>query len=288
MRIMISEKTNEIHTDFQSEINNEFLCDLKNIRYDQACGPDYSQRKVQQLYLLRYFPAYLCEYKYLYQKVIEANVISSNFNILSIGCGCCVDYYGAYLALGRSITNLQYCGIDPIDWLYKDNLSNDNFCFVQGNISDITFSQDFYYNILFFPKSLSEIPQSDFNTFLSNLKLLTFRSKYIFLISSIMDKGYMHDTTRYDNIADLLRSKGFRCDNFQGAKEITNKGGLNQLDSGFDYPNDVKSFLTNLNEKCSHFQQHKSNCENECKVQLNKWPILTAKYISFQINLFER
>lgn len=284
---MIAERTREIHTNFLYEINDECLCDLKNIRYDQPCGPDYSQNKVQQLYLLRYFPAYLCEYKHLYQKIIQTYTID-NFNILSIGCGCCVDYYAAYLALGRSITNLQYCGIDPIDWLYKDSLYNDRFCFVQGNIASITFPEDFYYNIIFFPKSLSEIPQSEFDTFLSNLNQLTFRSDKIFLISSIMDKGFIHDTTRYDTISDLLRSKGFHCEDFQGAKEITNKRGLNQLDSGFDYPNDVKSFLMTLNEKCLHYQQYGSNCENACKDQLNKWPILTAKYISFQFNLFER
>lgn len=53
---MINTKTHQIQQDFLEEINGKCLCELKKIRFDQAIGPDYSRRDVQQLYLLSKHP----------------------------------------------------------------------------------------------------------------------------------------------------------------------------------------------------------------------------------------
>jgi hypothetical protein len=287
MKVMIDTKMHKIYKDFSKEISDLCLCELKTIRFDNKSKPDYSQKIVQQLYLLRYFPAYLCEYKYLYEKVIFTNKID-HFNILSVGCGCCIDYYSAFLALGSKVDCLTYWGIDAIDWAYRDSLDNSNFHFVLNNICNARFSDKPKFNLIFFPKSLSEITDDDFNLFLKKIAKPHFISNRIFLISSIMNKGYTYDSTRYNEVADVLRAKSFICSNFKSAQEIKIKGGLKRLDSDFDYPDDIKLAIITLNEHCKGYKENGKNCKDDCITQLNRWPILTSTYLSFQLNLFER
>ena len=101
MRELISTKIYNVYSDFSRDIRNQCLCELKKLRYDKTFKPDYSNKLVQQFYILRYFPAYLCEYKYIYTKILESNLLDT-LNILSIGCGCCVDYSAAFLAANKN------------------------------------------------------------------------------------------------------------------------------------------------------------------------------------------
>ena len=60
------------------------LCLLKDVTYLGGNIPDYSSIAVQQLYLLKYFPAYLIEYYDIYRDVLTDKFIKLPLNILSL------------------------------------------------------------------------------------------------------------------------------------------------------------------------------------------------------------
>ena len=287
MRKMILETLTKVNEKFKEKIKDTCLCELKTIRFDRGNSPDYNKDIIQLLYLLRYYPAYLCEYKYIYQNIITKNIFN-NLHILSIGCGCCVDYHGAFLANQRNYSNIAYTGIDITDWDFADSFGNSNFIRLFEDIKSIILPEENNYNIVIFPKSISEFDDESFNTFLSNLSITKFTQDKIILISSSMDIGYQFDEQRYKIVLQQFESFGFKPDKYMPPQEIAQKGGLNRLDSQFDYPNNIKDDISYLSTECKKFIETGENCEIECLNQLNKSPILRTNYISFQINILKR
>lgn len=287
MRTMIQNVMSNLYACFTAEINGTRLCELKTLRYDQCSNPDYSKPPIQHLYLLRYFPAYLCEYRYLYEKVVS-DARWNQLSVLSVGCGCCVDYYGAYFAVQGNTMRLTYLGIDPIKWCGVDSLGNANFRVICGNAGSVVLPAQLGVNVMFFPKSLSEFGDSDFSRFLEMLGGINLTSPHICLVSSIMDKGFGYDQARYKRIADVLVDKGYVCDNYSPAQEMKEKAGLRKLYGNFVYPDEVKTAIANLSACCVSRQQNGRCCKEDCATSLDKQPILTSTYMSFQLNRFAR
>lgn len=287
MREMIHDTLTKVEADLANNINGKCLCDLKTIRFDNANSPDYTKEEIQQLYLLRYYPAYLCEYYYLYKQVVATRKLNK-LSILSIGCGCCVDYHGAYLAKERDFKDISYCGVDIIDWDYKESLGNPNFKIIITSIRDFEIPEVNDYNIIIFPKSISEFDNESFDSFLDIMSKSEFAQNDIFIISSSMNIGFQHDESRYKRVLEVLIAKGFENETYNPTKEIKNKGWLGFLVSGFNYPDEIKSFIESLASKCQKFIANNKNCEPNCQEQLNKSPILNARNISFQINHLQK
>ena len=87
MIVFAMEKLKEIFFDFLDNLEEkEYLCELKNFGFKGEVLPDYQNQFIQQYYLLKYFPAYLTEYYFLYNEIIKKNFLKDNYNILSIGC----------------------------------------------------------------------------------------------------------------------------------------------------------------------------------------------------------
>lgn len=287
MRTLISTFMKKVFDDFCTEIDGKCLCELKQSRYDGRKIPDYSLLMEQQYYLLRYFPAYLCEYKYIYRKIISDDKIEV-FSVLAIGCGSGIDYLGLYLALNKNTESITYRGYDLIDWNYQDNLGNANYTTSVQNISHIEFENPCDVNIIIFPKSLSEINQADFDHFISNLTRVSFSSPYIYLVSSTMDSGFKHDERRYDTILNTLKDNGYNCIDYSPTLVIRDKPAYVKVDNEFKYPDDIISYLGELHEKCPTYGERGQNCESTCEDQLSRKPILTSKYFSYQINRLEK
>ena len=89
--------------------------------------PDYSKPEIQQLYLLKYFPAYLIEYYEIFNDILKYKFIALPFNVLSVGTGCGIDYWGLEFALRDhgmdSADYVYYTGIDKIPWNYREYLA---------------------------------------------------------------------------------------------------------------------------------------------------------------------
>jgi hypothetical protein len=104
----------------QFVINLEYFdnyCHLRELRFDINIPP-YEELTIQQLYLLRYLPAYLIEYYEIFCNILRNNFIDYPLNILSIGTGCGLDYFGLEYALRINNTSCSNCviytGIDRI------------------------------------------------------------------------------------------------------------------------------------------------------------------------------
>jgi len=286
MEDFIKDKMSIIFSDFINNVEKEPLCDLKSFSFKDGKLPDYFNPKHQQLFLLRYFPAYLCEYKYLYEKIYNEAVLS-DYNVLSIGCGCFLDYHGLTFASSKSSKLIKYTGIDIIEWSYNNIFIDSNIEFHQKMIEDYQFPETVDYNIIFFPKSISEISDEGFNIFLENLKKINFSSNRIYIISSNRDSFFKYDEVRYNRIIDVFRYIGYNCNKIKPTQELKKKEAFCYFDKHFYYPDNVKNYLNTLHEKCSEFIKNNNSCYDNCG-KLSRSPILTTNYISFLFNVMER
>ena len=63
--------------------------------------------------------------------------------------------------------------------------------------------------------------------------------------------------------------------------------GIKKIDYKFEYPNEALELLTSLNTKCSAYACNGENCTSDCK-NLNRWPVLKARNIRYQVLTFDR
>ena len=298
MRRFIARKMSVIFGDFERELSSlDRFCELKDIRFDGGNMPDYDKIQIQQLYLLRYFPAHLVEYYLIYKKVIILNFLA-DFKVFSLGCGANVDFYGLYYALQHHGTAAQtadfsYHGLDKTDWQYKEEwaVGNYNFCKTDINLWKRLDADD--YNVIIFSKSIGEFSNKEFEHFQTILLNSNFTEDKLVLISSIRQQHSPTDMYRYEEIANLL-TKNFgynNLDNSQTYFHIRDAGkgfGLSNCCGDFYYPDKVKTFINNLLHQCPVFRKQQKPCEDDCVEALNKDPILTSSYMQFQINRFTR
>lgn len=295
MKEFIENKMNDIFQDFKTELSyiNE-LCILKDLRFNNGNLPNYSIPIIQQLYLLRYFPAYLVEYYDIYKRVIEDNFIDK-YNVLSIGCGCGIDYYGLYFALKDKneslVKNIRYTGVDIINWSYKEKLHGENIYYINDDITTWKELDSGGYNIIMFPKSIGEFSEQHFEKILCVFKNTQFTSDNIFLLSSVREQNDLIDRLRMGSIIDVFEEKHkFKCldDKYSYIYYIQNVG-LSKYFPQFYYPNSILQFITNLMKNCSTYVEAcMKACEQNCATSLNKHPILKTGHIKYQIKRLKK
>lgn len=291
MRDFIENTMQTIFDDFQDELNNyESCCYLKNLRFDKGNIPDYSDKLIQQLYMLRYFPAYLIEYYTMYKKLKEIKFLEQ-YNVLSIGCGCGIDYYGLYFALDENIDQICYTGIDKVDWLYRNDLGNENCYFIMEDITNWNNLDKNGYNLIVFPKSIGEFDQAAFQKLKIAIKNTRFEQDKICLISSARDSHIDSDVNRLEELIQVFEdTHKFNCNNKEEKYiKFKENAGLRKFFPEFEFPNEILDYLISLLNQCKNYTQNDYiACSTECEVQLNKWPILRTGHIKFQIKRLER
>jgi hypothetical protein len=285
MRETINSYISKVKSDFDTKSANKCFCTLKDANFESNKF-DYNDEWHRLLYLLRYFPAYLCEYKYIYSLIARGLGVSTDFRVISIGCGCMVDYYGLVLYRNKNTSNITYYGVDVIDWGYKDTWGNVNCFFSLQSISQTPNAILEDCNIFMFPKSLSDIPDAEFDIFIQNISNCNLNKQEVIIASSCMDRGFAHDERRYRKIYEAFVAKGYVCDNYSTTRELGawEKGSLTRIDPQFKYPDDILASILKLNENCKNYIATQNNCKGDCKDKLGRYPILNGKYLSYQIN----
>lgn len=295
MKDFIEDKMNEIFEDFKLEVENlESCCELKDLRFNNGNIPDYSIPIIQQLYLLRYFPAYFVEYYDIYRDLLNKDFIDC-YKVLSIGTGCGVDYYGLYFALkekdASAVGDICYTGIDLIDWSYRDTIENDWIYFINDDITQWESLDWEEYNIIIFPKSIGEFTDVDFQKLLKVFENTHFNEDRIFLVSSIREQNDTIDTDRMEQILNVFEmTQGYHClDDKSTYTHYTENVGLARYFKDFSYPNDILEYITKLIDNCKVYEENcYESCEQNCATLLNKCPILKTGHIKYQIKRLER
>lgn len=295
MRSFIDAKLRQVLSDFdQSAAQAKGLCACKGLTYASGHTPKYSDPLVQQIYMLRYFPAYLVEYYLMYQQLLWTNFMSGKFKILSIGCGCGVDLWGLYFALrkqgGDCAALIDYTGIDLAPWQYFDDLGLPTARFIRRDITSLNRLKRSDYNVVVFPKCIGEFPPGVFNKICDIIKQSLFQENRVCGLCSLMDKGCSYDETRFSRVAQTLQTThGFELlDENDTHWHVPKKCGLKAICKGFDYPEDILNSVKANLDKCQTNTANGHSCEKDCDEQLNKSPILTTSYVKYQMLRFER
>ena len=229
MGTFLNQSLQRIYDDFISAIN------LNSPLEGQKCSlyftfvkgdPDeikYSKKEHQQLYLLRYFYAYLIEYWYLYSKISLSKISLKSYNIFSIGCGCFVDLY-SFLCAKDCKTIYKYYGIDCEDWPYKDLVSNSYAHGIFEKKSLSTCIAEFQkqglnetlgkINVFVFPKTIEYMEDDaenihDISALALCIEKTCFASSKIYLILNGMDSNFKEDENRLDILRRSFMAIGY-------------------------------------------------------------------------------
>lgn len=149
-------KLNQIFNDFIEELEcMDKYCNLKSFNFSSSNLPNYNDGIIQKYYLLRFMMAYFTEYYEIYTQLIRMNFLEERFNILSVGCGCGIDFWGLRFAKQQtnSQMNIRYTGLDIVDWQYWDSF-NEEVYFINTDIRELQCLDENEYNIIIFPKSI--------------------------------------------------------------------------------------------------------------------------------------
>lgn len=269
---------------------------LKGVSFQGVDHIDYDDKQVQELYILRYVYSYAFEYKMMFSEILRRFEGAEKLNILSLGCGPLPDYWGLGAAYAEDYNgidrdNIQYTGVDLIDWNYKDFSSiKIARSFVQMDFIEYLKNNDISdVDVVFFPKSICEIPMEKMDQLCSALSGGLKKNKIALGVS--MRNAY--DVDRIQMIADAMAKKGYISSVIIDNKDysITDEEGnitdyqpIQRLDNDFNYPPFILNYLKTLSDKVTD----PTDEEAEELKELNRNPITKTKYIQYEIVIFER
>lgn len=291
--LSINDFLDNVLVDFEQYVRSgNSLCKLHDAHFDAGRIPDYSDKNIQQLYLLRYAYAYAFEYKYMYKDLFSTFRPSDEMSVTSVGCGSFLDYW-ALTRVVRDDCSIYYRGIDQIKWYYRFPLRKfDNGFFYQENAVDFFTDDKQPSDIYIFPKSISEFSLSEISQIVNSFDLISQKKDRVFFLFSLRkDRGSLNrDLQRTNMIYNGMISNGFRCDEKAGScwcfeEEIQGEK-IRIVDSDFKHPGDVVDCLKELYTNCQTFESCKE--AEECKARLGRWPILNCEYAAWQIFSFEK
>lgn len=285
MNNFIINNLENIYSDFKShlsKLNN--YCHLRDLRFNYNT-PNYDNLSIQQLYLLRYFPAFFLEYYEIYNKLLARDFIEFPFNILSIGTGCGIDYFALEYALrtkqNSCSTHVIYTGIDKIDWQYKNYLNNNHCKFIQIDVNELHSLGYNDYNIIFFPKSISEFESAAFGNILKLFQDTNFCEDKIALICSFRKENIDHQNDRFNRIIEIFRKNhNYDNDNYIDIFRYNKRTALRTI-FGFSYPKEIIDYIRILGNSCKDYN---ASCL-DCSEIIGRHPIVTTDFIIYSINL---
>lgn len=294
MEGFIDRKIRQVLSDFQQQaVEDGGLCVCKNLTYAAGNAPDYGNLLVQQNYMLRFFPAYLVEYYCMYKGLIRFNFLQDQLKVLSIGCGCGVDLWGLNFAVqdtgGDPHERINYTGVDLTNWHYQDDLGIAAAWFINQDITTWTEMDDDDYNVFIFPKCIGEFPEPVFNSICQIFENTQFTENRVCGLCSLMERGLEADQARFRRIAQIMQNThGYQClDDLDEYWTVTEDQGLRAICPSFVYPNDIRPHVSALLNECPTFTHNGEPCDDDCE-NLNRWPILKASFINYNLLRFER
>ncbi len=278
-----------IYNNFLSDLKimNDY-CELCEVSFNQGRLPNYRSRPQQNLYLLRYFSAYLFEYHFAFSELAKTNFLGDIPRIASIGCGSGID--GA--AVDHVFNDYTYRGIDCIRW---DTWFAEETPCIGDAINYIPISE----NTFVFPKSLGELPLNVIEALARNLPKTS--AKKVCIINSRRSAD-----TCWDGCEKILEGFGLSPLTVSTSTHIgpcnQEKTGLGLYHPWFSYPQHIIDTITQLSRSCPARELcpkaqnpdapcprhgHNRPCRGE-NIPMQRWPVTSDSNFCTDIYLIER
>lgn len=284
------EKQMQIDRTFIYEVVNNFFNqiesrdDLCKISKTEHTLEFYKKPAYQELYALRFIPAYYFEYCVLADKLYSrVKRDYTHLNIASFGCGLSPDYY----ALKDNLREIKfnYSGFDAVEWRSQNHMPKveSNHQFIFKCVQNIRVQELHDMDVFVFPKSIGDIRDSG-DDVIETLaqKIASTPKRRIFFLNSYVTHSFNKpiDVKDFSAIHSALTKAGFNCDDDHSITFFEHDGinidkniGLRKINNEFVYP-------PNKEVTCGEFDSTDEICA-ECIVP--KSPIFTNQFMSFQI-----
>lgn len=244
----------------------------------------YQKKAYQELYALRFLPAYYFEYcvlaNDLYGRVKDRY---RNLKIMSLGCGLSPDYF----AFRDNLNGIafEYIGYDAVEWTSQKYMPKPgpNYQFVFGNVAKIADDEMSQVDVFVFPKSIGDIERGAEGLVATLGKKIAKEGKdRIFFLNSYVTKDFDNpiDKEKFLAIHKALSAAGYSTNDNPNVSYYKHDGitkdkpiGLRKIHYDFVYPPD-------RSVSCDKKDASDDVC-NECMVP--KSPIFTNQYMSFSI-----
>lgn len=232
---------------------------VMRLNYANGKLPDYTDAIQTSFYMLKYAKFYMFEYYLMYDLAIRNLAIMGygqthkNPYVISFGSGSGVDALALKYALYKyqnqpklseyeKVTHCYYTGLDKCNWpeISKPDLNHLDFDLVRNvnaNIADISEGYLKYANVLFFPKVLSELgdtedgPSQVIDSICEKIRNTSLNKDIVAICASYRGERNMYENVRLQKVVDAYKEKGYEV-----VKTIVpaNWAGLHLLDRGKD------------------------------------------------------
>lgn len=288
----------------------------------------YSVSYIQDWYVLRYMYAYAYEYREMFTRLLTEQSLPKVIDILSVGCGNGIDYWALREAEqsiiddntegGRHI--IKYTGLDEVNWRDQWGSDEGNYEIFPSNgqivnyesinaIDHLENAETLPYNVIIFPKSISEFSEDEFTRICDALGTKEFkfesgrgrvydRNEVHFLISIRKNqRGISYsDVDRCRLLKEAMEANDFELSNpvtvpTQVEEFYTEDGrGIEAHDGSFCYPDRIQDFMTDMSgnilefiqrqpENTLRFTQRLDEDEIVRNVERMFTPMTTTRYI---------
>ena len=266
------------------------LAPLRDCSYFGGHVPDYVQPAIQQLYLLRYFPAYFMEYYFIYLRLLQEGFLQEPYRVASFGAGNGVDYCGLEFALrefGSSAReSAAYVGYDRVEWQYRETFENPRCWYRQADIAAMQ-PRRAVANLLVFPMSVGEFSEAEWTQVVRMFSQCDFQTERLVLVSTLRETSNRTiDIPRMRALAEgLCAVQGFCTeDDMDACEDLGADRPFEAIHAGFEYPLLVRQYLDRLESHC-----RQQACEGLCSTcHIRRLPITRTGHVRYQVLHLQR
>jgi SAM-dependent methyltransferase len=282
----ITEYVENVYKDFSDYLKSEQkLCNLKDLHFDGGNVPNYADVHLHQYYLLRFAYGYEFTYRQMFDDLLKKfpELKTNTIQILSIGCGTGIDS----MALNELNSNIEYFGVDKLNWSYK--YKNSNTEYFLDDINDWLSKQSkLNIDIICFPKSISELSDADITKAAKRFCKIN-QTKDLYILVSLRANEYTIsiDIDKSELFIKELKNNGYTRTGGNKSREYTTfiheREGIVKYNGYQEYPDEGVSLCGSLNEHCATFMNTGANCKCCTPQNLKRKPMLTVGTIKYQI-----
>jgi len=299
--VTITQYLEDVYQSFRSYLlTNPALCAHKGLNFDNGLIPDYNDVHIQEHYILRYSFAYAFEYLRMYLKVLPTHKLfqdEATYKVLSLGCGNAVDYWSVANAVEdlRLTSRIDYTGVDQVIWSHLvSKREKDSFRYIHDDIVRfLSTINDFDYDIVFFPKSISEFSNREFEILVDLFRGFKYNKKNLIVMGSFraMTHNLEADQNRFTSVVNAIKNKKSKFDDKASFPMVFLRGkdnvALYSQDGRFFFPSEAFTTIQRLHTYCRTFKRNGVTCKS-CERPLNRSSVLRSTYIRCGIACLEK